>query len=81
MASILRSSVARAARVPASRTFATSSLRTAAAQPFFSNEPSGPTVTTAIPGPKDKQAIEELDKVFDVRSLNMIANYQKSTGN
>ncbi|PVH86537.1 4-aminobutyrate aminotransferas-like protein [Cadophora sp. DSE1049] len=50
-------------------------------QPFFPNEPSGPTVKTAIPGPKSKAAITELDKVFDTRSLNMLANYQESLGN
>lgn len=80
MASILRSNVARATRVPGSRAFATSSLR-AASQPFFPNEPSGPTVKSAIPGTNDKKAIEKLEKVFDVRSLNMIANYQQSVGN
>lgn len=50
-------------------------------QPFFPNEPSGPIVKTEIPGPKSKKAIEELDKVFDVRSMNMIANFQNSYGN
>lgn len=50
-------------------------------QPFFLNEPSGPTVKTAIPGPKSKAAIEELDRVFDTRSLNMLANYHESLGN
>jgi 4-aminobutyrate aminotransferase/(S)-3-amino-2-methylpropionate transaminase len=50
-------------------------------QPFFSDEPSAPIVKTAIPGPESKKAIEELDKVFDTRSLNMLANYQKSYGN
>lgn len=50
-------------------------------QPFFPDEPAGPVVKTAIPGPKSKQAIEELDKVFDTRSVNMLANYQKSIGN
>jgi len=49
--------------------------------PFFPNEPSSPTIRTAIPGPQSKKAIEELDKVFDTRSLNMLANYQKSFGN
>lgn len=49
--------------------------------PFFPNEPAGPTVKTAIPGPKSKAAIEELDKVFDTRSLNMLANYPESFGN
>lgn len=50
-------------------------------QPFFPDEPMGPTVRTAIPGPEAKKAIVELDKVFDTRSLNMMANYQNSFGN
>ncbi|KAI9050183.1 hypothetical protein LZ554_006324 [Drepanopeziza brunnea f. sp. 'monogermtubi'] len=49
--------------------------------PFFPNEPAGPIVKTAIPGPKSKAAIEDLHKVFDTRSLNMLANYQQSLGN
>lgn len=50
-------------------------------QPFFPDEPTGPIVRTAIPGPESKKAIERLDKVFDTRSLNMMANYQNSFGN
>lgn len=50
-------------------------------QPFFPNEPSGPTVKTTIPGPEGKKAIKNLDEVFDTRSLNMLADYRKSTGN
>ena len=50
-------------------------------QPYFPNEPSGPVVKTAIPGPQSKKAIAQLDKVFETRSLNMLANYQKSVGN
>lgn len=50
-------------------------------QPFFPNEPAGPIIKTAIPGPEQKKAIAELDKVFDTRSLNMLANYGKSFGN
>jgi 4-aminobutyrate aminotransferase/(S)-3-amino-2-methylpropionate transaminase len=49
--------------------------------PFFPEEPAGPVVKTAIPGPKSKEAIAHLDKVFDTRSLNMMANYQHSIGN
>lgn len=48
---------------------------------FFPDEPAGPTVKTSIPGPKAKKAIEDLDRVFDTRSLNMLANYQESFGN
>lgn len=50
-------------------------------QPYFPNEPSGPHVQTAIPGPKSQKAIKNLDRVFDTRSLNMLANYEKSLGN
>lgn len=50
-------------------------------EPFFPDEPTGPTVKTQIPGPKSKEIIQDLDKVFDTRSLNMVANYQKSFGN
>jgi 4-aminobutyrate aminotransferase/(S)-3-amino-2-methylpropionate transaminase len=50
-------------------------------QPFFPDEPAGPIAKTAIPGPQSKKAIAELDKVFDTRSLNMLADYQKSFGN
>ncbi|KIN05867.1 hypothetical protein OIDMADRAFT_189481 [Oidiodendron maius Zn] len=50
-------------------------------QSFFPNEPSGPVVKTSIPGPESQKAIAKLDKVFETRSLNMLANYQKSVGN
>ena len=49
--------------------------------PFFPDEPKAPRVKTAIPGPVSKKAIQDLDRVFDTRSLNMIANYQNSFGN
>jgi 4-aminobutyrate aminotransferase/(S)-3-amino-2-methylpropionate transaminase len=50
-------------------------------QSFFPDEPRGPIVKTQIPGPKSQQAIEKLTKVFDTRSLNMMADYKKSYGN
>jgi 4-aminobutyrate aminotransferase / (S)-3-amino-2-methylpropionate transaminase len=50
-------------------------------KPFFPNEPSGPIVKTAIPGPKSKEVVEGLDKLLDTKSLNMVANYQQSFGN
>jgi len=50
-------------------------------QSFLPNEPSGPTIKTSIPGPQSKQAIEDLNKVFDTRSLNMLTDYTKSYGN
>jgi 4-aminobutyrate aminotransferase/(S)-3-amino-2-methylpropionate transaminase len=50
-------------------------------QPFFPDEPRQPIVATEIPGPKSKKAIERLSKVFDTRSLNMMADYSRSYGN
>ena len=50
-------------------------------QPFFPDEPTGPMIRTAIPGPESKKAIAELDKIFETRSLNMMTNYQNSYGN
>ncbi|KAI5789250.1 aminotransferase class-III-domain-containing protein [Pyronema domesticum] len=53
----------------------------ATATPFFSNEPDGPKLMTAFPGPKSQDAIKKLDAVFDTRSLNMICDYGQSRGN
>jgi 4-aminobutyrate aminotransferase / (S)-3-amino-2-methylpropionate transaminase len=44
-------------------------------------EPEGPTLKGALPGPKAKEATAQLDKVFDTRSVNMLADYTKSHGN
>ncbi|OBT55465.1 4-aminobutyrate aminotransferase [Pseudogymnoascus sp. 24MN13] len=48
---------------------------------LFAGEPSGPEIKTQIPGPKSQQAIKELDKVFDTRAVNMLADYTQSKGN
>lgn len=84
MASLARSTLRLRAtsRFPvAARTLTTSPHLRAAAKPYFPDEPSAPKVVTAIPGPKNKAATAELDKVFDVRSLNMLTDYTKSIGN
>ncbi len=44
-------------------------------------EPSAPSVKTAVPGPKAKEFVADLDKVFDTRALNMVGDYRKSIGN
>ncbi|KAL9104005.1 MAG: hypothetical protein Q9187_008948 [Circinaria calcarea] len=49
--------------------------------PFFPDEPKAPRIKTTIPGPAGKKAIQDLDRLFDTRSVNMIANYQNSFGN
>lgn len=53
----------------------------ATVEQLFPDEPTSPIVKTSIPGPQSKKAIEDLHKVFDTRSLNMLADYQKSYGN
>jgi len=52
-----------------------------ASEPYFPNEPKEPIVKTQIPGPKAQAAIERLSKVFDTRALNMMTDYENSTGN
>ena len=49
--------------------------------PYFPHEPKAPRVVTSIPGPKSKAAIDELIQIFDIRSINMMVNYQNSFGN
>ncbi|KAI1501051.1 aminotransferase class-III-domain-containing protein [Biscogniauxia marginata] len=51
------------------------------ASSYYAGEPEGPVVKTDIPGPKSQEHIAKLDKVFDTRSLNMLADYTKSFGN
>jgi 4-aminobutyrate aminotransferase/(S)-3-amino-2-methylpropionate transaminase len=48
---------------------------------FFPDEPKEPIIQTQIPGPESKKAIDRLSKVFDTRSLNMMADYSRSYGN
>ena len=49
--------------------------------PFFPDEPRGPLVRTAIPGPKSVAGTASLDAIFDTRSLNMLVDYAASRGN
>jgi len=54
---------------------------TTSEQPFFPDEPTAPIIKTSIPGPQSKKAVDRLSKVFDTRSLNMMADYSRSYGN
>ncbi|KAI5285322.1 hypothetical protein KEM54_000656 [Ascosphaera aggregata] len=81
MASILSANGRHAfTRGPLKRAFATSRA-TMADAPYFPNEPSGPAVKTVIPGPKNQAACAELNKIYDIRSVNIMANYDASIGN
>lgn len=44
-------------------------------------EPEGPKVTTQLPGPQTQTIMKNLNKVFDTRSLKMIMDYKRSSGN
>lgn len=48
---------------------------------YYPSEPEAPVVKTEIPGPKSKEQIAKLNKVFDTRSINMLTDYTKSFGN
>ena len=48
---------------------------------LFPDEPQHPVIRTQIPGPQSRKAIQDLDEVFDTRSLNMLADYRLSHGN
>ena len=50
-------------------------------QAFYEGEPKGPVMKTRIPGPKTQKAVEELSKVFETRSMYIMADYTKSFGN
>jgi 4-aminobutyrate aminotransferase/(S)-3-amino-2-methylpropionate transaminase len=82
--SALRNS-SRIAPIALQRRYASAAASAVAAnngdQAIFPDEPTQPIVRTQIPGPESSKAIERLGKVFDTRSLNMMANYQRSYGN
>ena len=65
----------------ASAAAAAAAPNTSSEQPFFPDEPAAPRVETQIPGPQSKKAVERLSRVFDTRSLNMMADYSRSYGN
>ena len=48
---------------------------------FFSEEPRQPMIQAEAPGPRAREAIARLDRIYDTRSLNMMANYNASLGN
>ena len=63
------------------RAFTTTFSPCRQAQPFHAGEPDAPRVATSIPGPKSAKLVEDLETIFDVRSLQMMADYDKSSGN
>ncbi|KAH7326395.1 aminotransferase class-III-domain-containing protein [Stachybotrys elegans] len=69
------------ARPVRAASYSTAASATQLARAFFQGEPDGPTIKTAIPGPESKKLTQELDEVFDTRSLNMLTDYTKSVGN
>lgn len=83
MSSVFRAStrLRSTARLPAARALSTTAGLRAAEKSYFPNEPTAPSVSGTLPGPKNQAAAAELDEVFDVRSLNMLTDYNQSVGN
>ena len=48
---------------------------------FFPDEPTRPVVDTDFPGPKSRQALSEINGVFDTNNVNMVTDFGKSIGN
>ncbi|KAH8176513.1 aminotransferase class-III domain-containing protein [Sarocladium implicatum] len=57
------------------------SMRCASTKAFFPDEPTVPSVKTAIPGPESQRLLKELSAHFDTSNVNMMTNFQKSKGN
>jgi len=49
--------------------------------PEFPNEPSGPSMRTAVPGPESKALAESMSHFQDSRTTHFFADYEKSRGN
>jgi 4-aminobutyrate aminotransferase / (S)-3-amino-2-methylpropionate transaminase len=45
------------------------------------NEPSAPSVLTTIPGPSTDSVKSQLDVIFDSRTVQLVIDYTKSSGN
>ncbi|RMZ67172.1 4-aminobutyrate aminotransferase [Pyrenophora seminiperda CCB06] len=78
---ISQAPIARQRRNASAAAAAAPTVADSAEQSFFPDEPRRPIVETAIPGPRSTREIERLSKVFDTRSLNMMADYSRSYGN
>lgn len=64
-----------------SRSFRASRGLASIASHYFPDEPTAPSVKTALPGPENIKALEKLSKVFDTRAAYYVADYYKSKGN
>ena len=49
--------------------------------PELSRSYARPNILTAVPGPRAAAAAQSLARVFDIRSLNMVVDYEQSEGN
>lgn len=58
------------------------STKASVAELYYPAEPKAPKIVSAsYPGPKNKEAIDSLTKVFDTRAAYFVTDYYKSIGN
>lgn len=48
---------------------------------LFENQPQGPDVHTALPGPLSVEGRAKLGRVFDTGAMRMLVDYERSKGN
>lgn len=78
---MLRSSFSLSCRVPPKVSRPSLRFISSLATSSFPNEPLAPSVSTEIPGPKSKKALNNLLKTFDATAAYFVADYSKSVGN
>ncbi|KAK9449344.1 4-AMINOBUTYRATE aminotransferase [Limtongia smithiae] len=59
----------------------TASVSAPIASKYFPNEPTRPQLVTPFPGPKSREQLKSLDKVFDTGAAYFVADYCNSIGN
>lgn len=56
-------------------------MASSVAEVYYPSEPKAPKISATFPGPKNKENLDKLTKVFDTRAAYFIVDYYKSLGN